>query len=67
MVNAMMTRAFDVIGFRDITEHHISSPAAISAALGRVLEPVARAAFPPLAPVGGALYQCSSWTKPSRA
>lgn len=67
MVNAMMTRAFDVIGFRDITEHHVSSPATISAALSRVLQPVARAAFPPLAPVEAALYQCSSWTKPAPA
>jgi SAM-dependent methyltransferase len=64
MVSPLMTRAFDLIGFRGITEHHVSSPAIIAGALSRVLTPVRRAAFPPLAPVGAALYQCSAWTKP---
>ena len=63
MVSRLMTRAFDLIGFRGIDDHHVSPPAAISAALGRVLTPVARVAFPPLAPVPAALYQCSAWTK----
>jgi SAM-dependent methyltransferase len=64
MVHAVMNHAFSLIGFNDITEHHVSTPAVITAALSRVLQPVARAAFPPLAPVGAALYQCSAWTKP---
>jgi 2-polyprenyl-3-methyl-5-hydroxy-6-metoxy-1,4-benzoquinol methylase len=63
MVSRLMTRAFDLIGFRGIDDHHVSPPARIAAALGRVLIPVKRAAFPPLAPVGAALYQCSAWTK----
>ena len=65
MVSPLMTRAFDLIGFRGIDDHHVSPPARIAAALGRVLRPVARVAFPPLAPVAVALYQCSAWTKPA--
>jgi SAM-dependent methyltransferase len=61
MVSALMTRAFDLIGFSDIDNHHVTPPARIAAALGRVLQPVARTAFPPLAPVAAALYQCSAW------
>lgn len=64
MVSRLMARAFDVIGFGSIDDHHVSSPAAISAALGRVLAPVHRVAFPPMAPLRAALYQCSAWTKP---
>jgi SAM-dependent methyltransferase len=64
MVSRLMTRAFDVIGFRGIDDHHVSPPATIAAALARVLSPVRRVAFPPLAPVTAALYQCSAWTKP---
>jgi SAM-dependent methyltransferase len=63
MVSRLMTRAFDLIGFKGIDDHHVSPPATISAALARVLLPVQRAAFPPLAPVPAALYQCSAWTK----
>jgi SAM-dependent methyltransferase len=63
MVSRVMTRAFNMIGFRGIDDHHVSPPARISAALSRVLTPVKRAAFPPLAPVNAALYQCSAWTK----
>jgi SAM-dependent methyltransferase len=61
MVSALMTRAFELIGFRGIDDHHVSPPARIAAALGRVLQPVARAAFPPRAPVTAALYQCGAW------
>jgi len=61
-----MTRAFELIGFRGIDDHHVSPPAAITAALARALTPVRRVAFPPLAPVSAALYQCSAWTKPAR-
>jgi hypothetical protein len=63
MVSPLMTRAFDLIGFRDITDHHVSTPALIADALGRVLRPTRRAAFPPRAPRELALYQCTSWTK----
>lgn len=63
MVSRLMTRAFEVIGFRGIDGHHVSPPAAIAAALARALTPVRRVAFPPLAPVSGALYQCTAWTK----
>ena len=61
MVSRLMTRAFELIGFRGIDDHHVSPPARIAAALGRVLRPAARVAFPPLAPVSAALYQCSAW------
>jgi SAM-dependent methyltransferase len=63
MVSRLMTRAFDLIGFRGIDDHHVSPPAAINAALARVLRPVRRVAFPPAAPVAAALYQCCAWTK----
>jgi SAM-dependent methyltransferase len=63
MVSRLMTKAFDVIGFRGIDDHHVSPPATISMALARALTPVRRVAFPPLAPVAAALYQCSAWTK----
>ena len=62
MVSALMTRAFAAIGFDSIDDHHVSPPVQIAAALGRVLRPVGRAAFPPGAPVPAALYQCSAWT-----
>jgi len=63
MVSALMTRAFSLIGFKDIDDHHVSPPAKIGAALAAVLAPVARVAFPPAAPVPAALYQCTAWTK----
>jgi len=63
MVSPLMTRAFEMIGFHGIDDHHVSPPARIAAALGRVLTPVARVAFPPYAPVSAALYQCSAWTR----
>jgi SAM-dependent methyltransferase len=63
MVSPLMTRAFALIGFDTIDDHHVSPPARIAAALKRVLSPVARAAFPPAAPIPAALYQCSAWTK----
>jgi SAM-dependent methyltransferase len=66
MVSRLMTRTFEAIGFHGIDQHHVSRPAIITAALARVLTPVGRAAFPPLAPVRAALYQCSAWTKPPR-
>jgi SAM-dependent methyltransferase len=63
MVSRLMTRAFELIGYRGIDDHHVTAPAQISAALARVLSPRRRAAFPPAAPVAAALYQCTAWTK----
>ncbi|HEY0711426.1 MAG TPA: class I SAM-dependent methyltransferase [Polyangia bacterium] len=63
MVSPLMTKAFAAIGYPNIDEDHVSPPARIAAALARVLQPKARAAFPPAAPVTLALYQCTSWTK----
>jgi len=63
MVSQLMTRAFRFIGYDKIEEDHVSSPAQITAALARALQPVRRAAFPPGAPVSAALYQCTSWTR----
>ena len=63
MVSALMTRAFSLIGYNGIDDHHISPPAQISKALARVLKPVKRTAFPPTAPVRAALYQCTAWTR----
>jgi len=65
MVSALMTRAFSLIGYKGIDNHHVSPPAKIAAALAEVLTPVTRVAFPPAAPVPAALYQCSAWTKPA--
>ena len=62
MVSRLMTRAFELIGFQGIDDHHVSPPRRIAAALRKVLRPVRRAAFPPAAPVDGALYQCTAWT-----
>jgi 2-polyprenyl-3-methyl-5-hydroxy-6-metoxy-1,4-benzoquinol methylase len=61
MVNPLMTQAFRAIGYPTIDDDHVSTPARITAALERVLRPVARRAFPPLAPVNAALYQCTAW------
>jgi SAM-dependent methyltransferase len=66
MVSRLMSRAFEAIGFRGIDSHHVSPPVRIAAALGDVLTPVGRSAFPPAAPVSAALYQCTSWTKSRR-
>jgi SAM-dependent methyltransferase len=63
MVSALMTRGFRLIGYNQIEEHHVSPPTKIAGALRKVLRPVARAAFPPSAPVRAALYQCTSWTR----
>jgi hypothetical protein len=62
MVSPLMTRAFAAIGYRNIDEDHVTTPAQISAALSSVLRPVARRSLPPSAPVPLALYQCTSWT-----
>jgi SAM-dependent methyltransferase len=64
MVSRLMTRAFGLIGYDRIDDHHVSPPAKIAAALGGALTAVQRAAFPPAAPIAAALYQCTAWTKP---
>jgi hypothetical protein len=63
MVSPLMSRAFSLIGYQGIDNHHVSPPAKIAAALAGALTPLARAAFPPAAPVPAALYQCTAWTK----
>ncbi len=63
MVNPWMTQTFRAIGYAAIDDDHVSPPVRIAAALARCLRPVARRAFPPLAPPALALYQCTSWTK----
>ncbi len=63
MVNRFMTQAFNAIGYKNIDDDHVTTPAEINAALGRVLRPVKRVALPPAAPVSLALYQCSAWTR----
>lgn len=63
MVSPLMTRAFKAIGYANIDEDHVTTPARIATALGRVLRPMGRASIPPRAPVTLALYQCTSWTK----
>ncbi len=63
MVNRLMAGLFRAIGFPDIDAHHVATPIAIDRALRKVLRPVRRKAMPPFAPVGVALYQCTSWRK----
>ena len=63
MVNRVMTRLFQLIGFGNIDDHHVTAPKTIHRALRRVLRPVARKALPAFAPVSLALYQCVAWVK----
>ncbi len=63
MVNGFMTQLFRLIGFGTIESHHVTAPATIHRALGRVLKLVRRKALPPFAPVPLSLYQCSAWIK----
>jgi len=63
MVNRLMANLFRLIGFGGIEDHHVTAPATIHKALGRVLRPVRRKAFPPFAPISAALYQCTAWVK----
>jgi 2-polyprenyl-3-methyl-5-hydroxy-6-metoxy-1,4-benzoquinol methylase len=65
MVSPLMTRAFAAIGYRNIDQDHVTTPARIAASLSSVLRPVARRALPPAAPVPVALYQCTTWTTQS--
>jgi hypothetical protein len=63
MVNRLMTRLFGLVGFGNIDDHHVTTPASIDKALRRVLRPGRRKALPPFMPVPLALYQCTAWTK----
>jgi SAM-dependent methyltransferase len=63
MVSRAMTKAFELIGYHGIDDHHVSQPVRIARSLNRVLRPMGRRAFPPLAPVPLALYQVTAWTK----
>jgi 2-polyprenyl-3-methyl-5-hydroxy-6-metoxy-1,4-benzoquinol methylase len=63
MVNRLMAALFRAIGFANIEAHHVTPPAIIEQALGRVLRPVRRKSMPPFAPVSLALYRCTSWQK----
>jgi SAM-dependent methyltransferase len=63
MVNGIMTRLFQLIGFGNIDDHHVTAPKTIQRALRRVLRPVARKALPAFAPVSLSLYQCAAWVK----
>ena len=63
MVNSMMARLFRAIGFGNIEDHHVTTPATIDKALRRVLRPIRRNALPAFAPVSLALYQCAAWVK----
>jgi 2-polyprenyl-3-methyl-5-hydroxy-6-metoxy-1,4-benzoquinol methylase len=63
MVNPLMTQVFRAIGYATIDDDHVSPPEKIAGALGRSLQPVSRAAFPPWAPVRLALYQCTAWRR----
>lgn len=63
MVSPLMTRAFQLIGYPQIEEDHVSPPVKIAEALGHHLRPLERVALPPGAPVRAALYQCTSWTR----
>jgi 2-polyprenyl-3-methyl-5-hydroxy-6-metoxy-1,4-benzoquinol methylase len=62
MVSLLMTQAFKAIGYPGIDEDHVTPPRRIADALAQVLRPLRRSAFPPVAPVPLALYQCTSWT-----
>jgi len=63
MVNPLMASLFRAIGFGNIEDHHVTAPATIDKALGRVLRRGKRKALPAFAPISLALYQCAAWVK----
>jgi ubiquinone/menaquinone biosynthesis C-methylase UbiE len=63
MVNRLMANLFRTIGFGNIEDHHVTAPATIHKALGRVLRQGPRKALPAFAPVSLALYQCGAWIR----
>ena len=62
MVNRFMATCFRTLGFGKIEDHHVTTPAQITAALGRLLRPVGRVSLPMFAPQSLSLYECTSWT-----
>ena len=62
MVNGFMANCFRVLGFGNIEEHHVTAPAQITTALGKLLRPVDRVSLPLFAPQPLSLYECTSWT-----
>ncbi len=62
MVNRFMATCFRMLGFGNIEAHHITTPAQITSALGKLLRPVGRLSMPLLAPQSLSLYECTSWT-----
>ena len=62
MVNRFMATCFRTLGFGRIEDHHITTPARITAALRRRMQPVARVSLPAFAPQALSLYECTSWT-----
>ncbi|MGA7742608.1 MAG: class I SAM-dependent methyltransferase [Polyangia bacterium] len=62
MVNRFMATCFRTLGFGRIEEHHVTTPAQITTALGRLLRPVGRVSLPMFAPQSLSLYECTSWT-----
>ena len=63
MVNGLMANLFRMIGFGTIENHHVTAPATIHKALGKVLKLEGRVSLPPLASVPASLYQCTAWVK----
>jgi SAM-dependent methyltransferase len=61
MVNRFMATCFRTLGFGRIEEHHVTTPAQITTALGRLLRPVGRVSLPMFAPQHLSLYECTSW------
>jgi SAM-dependent methyltransferase len=62
MVNRFMATCFRTLGFGRIEDHHITTPAQITAALGKLLRPAGRVSLPMFAPQSLSLYECTSWT-----
>jgi SAM-dependent methyltransferase len=62
MVNRFMAACFRILGFGNVEEHHVTAPAQITSALGKLLRPVDRISLPLFAPQSLSLYECTSWT-----
>jgi SAM-dependent methyltransferase len=64
MVNRFMAESFRLLGFGRIEDHHVTTPAQITAALRCALDPIRRISLPPAVPQALSLYECTSWSKP---
>jgi 2-polyprenyl-3-methyl-5-hydroxy-6-metoxy-1,4-benzoquinol methylase len=62
MVNRFMATCFRTLGFGRIEDHHLTTPAQITAALGKHVRPAGRVSLPMFAPQSLSLYECTSWT-----